>query len=156
MWKWLFAVVLLAGCMADESPENTSAPLNEPGEAVQNPSEPLKVMKKEETGQYLADSAGMTLYYYVNDQKGVSACTHHCLDEWPPFYLGSSKVPEGFSKSDFGVITRPDTGEKQSTYKGYPLYYFSRDQVAGQTNGYSADNEWYTVNNAIDRMAQAN
>lgn len=156
MWKWLFAVVLLAGCMADESPENMSAPLNEPSEAVQNPSEPLKVMKKEETGQYLADSAGMTLYYYVNDQKGVSACTHHCLDEWPPFYLGSSKVPEGFSESDFGVITRPDTGEKQSTYKGYPLYYFSRDQVAGQTNGYSADNEWYTVNNAIDRMAQAN
>lgn len=156
MWKWIIAVTLLAGCMADEEPEEMSAPMNEAQDAAQNPTGQLRVMKKEETGQYLADSAGMTLYFSIEDKEGVSTCTNHCLEEWPPFYLGSSKVPEGFSPSDFGEITREDTGKKQSTYKGYPLYYFSRDQVAGQTNGYSADDKWYTVNNAIDRMAQAN
>lgn len=148
---YVLLFLLLGGCQPDETPENMSAPMNEPEEAAQNPDTPLKVMKKEETGQYLADSAGMTLYYYMNDKKDASACTNQCLEEWPPFYIGSSKIPEGFSEFDFGVITRPDTGEKQTTYKGYPLYYFSRDQMAGQTNGYSADDKWYTVNNSIDK-----
>lgn len=150
---FVFLFMLLGGCQPNETPKNMSAPMNEPEEAAQNPANPLKVMKKEETGQYLADSAGMTLYYYMNDNQDASACTNHCLDEWPPFYMGSSKVPDGFSESDFDVITRSDTGKKQTTYKGYPLHYFSRDQMAGQTNGYSADDKWYTVNNAIDKTA---
>ncbi|OAH54316.1 MULTISPECIES: hypothetical protein [Bacillaceae] len=150
---YVLLLMLLGGCQPDEQPEKMSAPINEPQESAQSPASPLKVMKKEETGQYLADSAGMTLYYYMNDKQDASACTNHCLEEWPPFYIESSKVPEGFSESDFGVITRADTGKKQTTYKGYPLYYFSRDQVAGQTNGYSADDKWYTVNNSIDKVA---
>lgn len=158
MWKWIVLVGLLAGCRADETitPEKMSAPANDPQEAAQNPTTSLKVMEKEETGDYLADSAGMALYYHIHDKNGVSSCTNQCLEKWPPFYLGSSEIPEGFSKSDFGVITRRDTGKKQSTYKGYPLHYFSKDQMAGQTNGYSVDDEWYTVNNAIERSARAN
>ncbi|OLN21553.1 hypothetical protein BTO30_14280 [Domibacillus antri] len=150
---YVFVLFILGGCRPDEPPENMSAPINEPQEAAQNSTDSLKVMEKDETGRYLADSTGMTLYYYLNDKPGVSACTDQCLDEWPPFYIGSNKVPEDFNEADFGVITRPDTGEKQTTYKGFPLYYFSRDQVAGQTNGYSADDKWYTVNNSIERIA---
>ncbi|OMP66450.1 COG4315 family predicted lipoprotein [Domibacillus epiphyticus] len=150
---YVLLFILLSGCRPDEQPENMSAPINEPRDAAQNPSAPLKVMEREETGQYLADSAGMTLYYYLHDKRNVSTCANHCLDEWPPFYIGSSEIPEGFNEADFGVITRPDTGEKQTTYKGYPLYYFSRDQVAGQVNGYSLDDQWYTVNNSIERIA---
>jgi predicted lipoprotein with Yx(FWY)xxD motif len=108
------------------------------GEAVQT-------AKKEGTGTFLADSKGMTLYYFKNDTPGKSACAGPCAEKWPPFYVEKVTVGYGLSAGDFGAITRED-GKKQTTYKGKPLYYFSGDTKAGDTNGQGVRDVWYVVN----------
>jgi predicted lipoprotein with Yx(FWY)xxD motif len=61
-------------------------------------------------------------------------------------------LPDGSSlaAADFSVITRTD-GKKQTTYKGWPLYYFSTDgsgvvETAGLTGGNNFLNgAWYAA-----------
>jgi predicted lipoprotein with Yx(FWY)xxD motif len=79
-------------------------------------------------GQVLVDAVGMTLYEFDEDPKGASACYGTCATNWPPAKCEDAPVGE------FGVITRDD-GEKQWTYKGKPLYTFSRDKEPGDTTG---------------------
>ncbi|WHY77038.1 beta-propeller fold lactonase family protein [Neobacillus sp. WH10] len=105
----------------------------------------LQVLKSDEVGKYLADQEGMTLYYFTKDTPGISNCLGKCLEIWPPFYAENIKASEGFHKKDFGTITRED-GQKQTTYKGYPLYYFIKDQQPGDTKGQGVNNIWYIIN----------
>jgi predicted lipoprotein with Yx(FWY)xxD motif len=44
--------------------------------------------------------------------------------------------------SDFGTLTRED-GQKQTTYKGMPLYYFVADKAPGDTSGHGVREVWY-------------
>jgi predicted lipoprotein with Yx(FWY)xxD motif len=105
----------------------------------------LQVLKSDEIGKYLADASGMTLYYFLKDEPGVSNCTDECSEIWPPFFAENIKTSKGFKESDFGMITRED-GQKQTTYKGHPLYYFAKDQEAGDTNGQGVKNVWFVLN----------
>jgi predicted lipoprotein with Yx(FWY)xxD motif len=93
---------------------------------------------------YLADSAGMALYYFTKDSPGKSACSGGCLEKWPLFYAEKITPPSGTDAKDFGTITRED-GKKQTTYKGYPLYYFANDKKPGDANGQGINNVWYTI-----------
>ena len=43
-------------------------------------------------------------------------------------------VPSDLAASDFTVFTRPD-GQRQSAYKGHPLYFFAGDAAPGDTTG---------------------
>jgi predicted lipoprotein with Yx(FWY)xxD motif len=96
-------------------------------------------------GEYLTDAQGMTLYWLKTDSPGVSTCAGGCLENWPAFYRKSVAATGGLKTSDFGSITRED-GKMQTTYKGYPLYYFVKDKKAGDTNGQGARGVWYAVN----------
>lgn len=104
----------------------------------------LQVLESAEVGKYLADKEGMTLYYFKKDTPGVSNCSGKCLENWPLFYAENIKATEGFHKKDFGTITRED-GQKQTTYKGFPLYYFVKDQQAGDLKGQGVNNSWYVA-----------
>ena len=104
----------------------------------------VKVTQKEGVGNYLTDTEGMTLYWFTKDSVGQSACAGGCLEKWPVFYRDSIKSPAGTSAADFGTITRAD-GIKQTTFRGYPLYYFVKDQVAGDTTGEGVKNVWYVI-----------
>jgi len=54
-------------------------------------------------------------------------------------------VPESLRTSDFATITRTD-GSKQTTFKGWPLYFSSRDEAAGDIFGNGRDdNQWRIV-----------
>jgi hypothetical protein len=46
---------------------------------------------------------------------------------------------------DFGTIKRDD-GQMQATYKGWPLYYYIKDQVSGETAGQGVGGVWFVVN----------
>ncbi len=88
-------------------------------------------------GNYLENESGYTLYIYTSDTKnsGTSACgSGGCATVWPPFYTASIVAPSGINASAFGTITRSD-GTKQTTYMGYPLYYYVNDKAPGQING---------------------
>jgi len=45
---------------------------------------------------------------------------------------------------DFGTITRED-GKKQTTFRGYPLYYWAGDKAPGDTKGQGVGNVWYVI-----------
>jgi len=48
---------------------------------------------------------------------------------WPPVAPASGSMPSGWT-----VVTRQD-GSKQLAYSGRPLYTYTGDGAAGQTNG---------------------
>ncbi|MHC1760107.1 MAG: hypothetical protein AB9917_11445 [Negativicutes bacterium] len=106
---------------------------------------PVKVMQNG-ADLYLADSNGMTLYYFTKDASGVSACVGQCVVRWPVFYTDNVMVPAGMDANEFGAITRAD-GKKQSTFRGWPLYYWAGDKAPGQTNGQGFNGVWFYVTN---------
>jgi predicted lipoprotein with Yx(FWY)xxD motif len=107
-----------------------------------------------ELGSYLADSLGFTLYYFSNDFNGISNCTGGCLAIWPIYYAGDltqAKLTQGLDIADFATISTP-AGDKQTTYKGWPLYYYAPAvngtnvrEAAGDTKGEAVGNIWYVA-----------
>ncbi|MGG0844947.1 hypothetical protein [Peribacillus simplex] len=150
MKKWMvfsvFMMVLVLAACGNEANDSTQNDQVVSGTADEK-AVTLKLLESEPTGEYLADSKGMTLYFFKNDKSGKSNCMGVCLEKWPPFMESDFAVPKGFEKKDFGTIKREDTGEEQVTYKGFPLYYFVNDKVAGDVNGEGVKNVWYIVNN---------
>ncbi len=96
-------------------------------------------------GNYLVDGQGRTLYYFTKDAPGVSSTTGKVAANWPAFYAGEIIVPSNLDSSDFGTITRAD-GTKQTTFRGWPLYYFSKDMVVGDMKGQNIISSWFIVN----------
>lgn len=102
---------------------------------------------KEGLGSYLADADGKTLYWFMKDTSGKSACAGQCVEKWPVFFRETVTPPAGVNVNDFGFITRDD-GLKQSTFRGYPLYYFAADKKAGDTAGQGMGSSWFVIDPA--------
>jgi predicted lipoprotein with Yx(FWY)xxD motif len=100
----------------------------------------VKVAKNEKVGSYLTDAKGMTLYVFKKDTPGKSACAGDCVAKWP-LYQGQVEPTGSLKAADFGTITREDN-QKQTTYKGMPLYYFAADKAPGDTNGQGVKEVW--------------
>jgi len=77
---------------------------------------------------------GMTLYYFTKDTNSKSNATAAIVQVWPVFYAAACPVPGAAEAGDFQIITRDD-GTMQTTYLGWPLYYYAQDQAAGDTRG---------------------
>ncbi|WKN43504.1 COG4315 family predicted lipoprotein [Tunicatimonas pelagia] len=95
-------------------------------------------------GQYLTDQDGRALYFFSRDVSGNSVCNGGCAAAWPVFYTETLVVEEGLEESDFDTITRED-GERQSTYKGWPLYRFQGDSQPNVINGDGQNNHWFVA-----------
>ena len=98
-------------------------------------------------GSYLVNQSGFALYYFSDDgsENGASTCFDDCASKWPPFYAETITVPDSLRPVDFATITRTD-GSKQTTFKGWPLYLYSRDEAAGYVFGNEReDNRWHVV-----------
>ncbi len=100
-------------------------------------------------GYYLEDQNGRTLYYFARDvpASGVSNCTGTCEGIWPHFYTSTVTLPLNppviLNASDF--VTINSNGTLQTTYRGYPLYYFINDTAPGQINGQGVANAWWVM-----------
>ena len=98
-----------------------------------------------ELGKILTDGMGFTLYYFTKDAlPDTSLCTGGCVTNWPLFYAENPKLGEGLDMEDFGVIEHPEGG-MQTTYKGWPLYYWKNDLNPGETNGEGVGNVWFVA-----------
>ncbi|PWG79900.1 hypothetical protein [Pararcticibacter amylolyticus] len=95
-------------------------------------------------GDIITDNEGRALYFFSNDANGSSSCTGGCLIAWPAYYSENLKVGTGLNSSDFGTITRSD-GAKQTTYKGWPLYYYQSDTKAGDVKGDGVTDNWFVA-----------
>jgi predicted lipoprotein with Yx(FWY)xxD motif len=95
-------------------------------------------------GTILVDSQGKTLYYFANDvpASGASSCNGQCAVVWPVFSTGTITVSSPLDPADFGTITRID-GTKQTTYYGWPLYYYQGDTKPGDVNGENNLDVWF-------------
>ncbi len=134
----LFILPFLSmSCSNDDDAQNASYP-EENANAVQ--------LRTDATfGKILTDAAGKSLYFFSLDHTGESVfCVDGCIDAWPVFYTNELTLDDGLLASDFGTTTRAD-GSLQTTYKGWPLYYFSNDAEAGQINGDGANDTWYVA-----------
>jgi len=108
----------------------------------------LQMLVKEGVGYYLADSKGMTLYIFTKDQGNKNSCTGDCLKNWPIFHAAKITSPAGSDQKEYGEFTRAD-GAKQSTFKGWPLYYFAGDKAQGETKGQGVKQVWYIINPVV-------
>lgn len=105
------------------------------------PTTSVKITANATLGNIITDSAGRSLYFFAKDAGSTSACTGPCLATWPAFYKEELTHGDGLQDSDFAVITRTD-GAKQTTYKGWPLYYYSADAAAGDVKGDAFNKVW--------------
>lgn len=98
-----------------------------------------------ELGKILSDADGFTLYYFTKDAlPDTSLCTGGCVTNWPLFYAENLVAGDGLDSADFSSIDHPEGG-KQTTYKGWPLYYFKNDLNPGETNGEAVGNVWFVA-----------
>lgn len=90
----------------------------------------------------LVNASGMTLYTFDKDVagSGKSVCNGPCSSRWPPAMAAAGAKPEG----DFSIVRRDD-GTKQWAYKGRPLYQYTADEKAGDTNGDNVGDVWHIV-----------
>ena len=102
----------------------------------------LMVASDARLGNHLVDGSGRSLYYFAKDlpadgaHAAVSNCNAGCLPIWPIFGA-DSVVAQGINAADVGQITRSD-GSKQTTYQGFPLYYYAGDTAAVITSALTA------------------
>lgn len=95
-------------------------------------------------GNVLTGLAGKTLYFFAADANGQSACSGTCLEKWSTFYNEKPLLGTGLTASDFSFITRAD-GNKQTTFRGWPLYYYNADSQRGDVGGDNLANLWYVA-----------
>lgn len=108
----------------------------------------VRLSSKQGVGTYLSDASGKALYWFTKDSPGKSACTGACIDRWPLFRMDSGALPPaGLPAADFATITRED-GRMQTTFRGYPLYYFAGDSKAGDTTGQNVGGVWFLIDPA--------
>ena len=102
----------------------------------------VRLINDDTFGAILTDSDGRSLYFYSKDTKETSECLDGCREAWPIFFKNNLTFDAGLDASDFGTITRTD-GPQQTTYKGWPLYYYAGDISSGETFGNQINNIWF-------------
>jgi predicted lipoprotein with Yx(FWY)xxD motif len=139
---------------ATSIPATSSSPVSTPP-ITQPPTSPvisstipsqysIHIASKANAGNYLTDPRGRTLYYTTSDRPGYSNLPDETLGNWPVFYVADIVVPPSLNAADFGTYTR-DNKAKQTTFRGYPLYYFVQDIKAGDTFGNKLAGVWFVL-----------
>ena len=154
--------IAAAGCGGSSSsgaaPEGGTNASSEPsglygsggGSGSSNPSADAVTVKAVSSplGTILVDQDGKTLYLFEADSMNKSNCSGGCLALWPAVMAnGKTTAGSGVSAGMIGTAT----GSSQVTYAGHPLYWFSGDTAAGDTNGEGLTDfggAWYAVSPA--------
>ena len=72
-------------------------------------------------------------------------CASGCAKAWPAVVVnGDIAVGNGLDKGQFTTIARAD-GTKQLKLGKWPLYFFSGDNAAGETNGQGSGGSWFVI-----------
>ena len=143
----LLLSLAFAGCKKD-----ATTPPDDP-DAVAT----VKVASSTTLGNYLTDANGNTLYFFARDVDGANTCTSAtCNPLWPVYYEANVKVPKSLNGADFATKVTAD-GRSQTTYKGWPLYYYApaaagvyTREAPGTTGGNGVGTVWHVVNPAYN------
>jgi predicted lipoprotein with Yx(FWY)xxD motif len=141
-------ILALGACGDDDDATSTADQGSQSEEGSGSASAPASggVVQASETGlgEVLTTADGMTVYGFTVDSGGTSNCNEGCAEEWPPVTVESGELPEGLDATVFKVTQRSD-GSYQLVAGDWPLYTFSGDQAAGDTNGQGFGGVWFAV-----------
>ncbi|HET7708543.1 MAG TPA: hypothetical protein VFK50_03295 [Sphingomicrobium sp.] len=96
-------------------------------------------------GSYLVDGGGRSLYVLAGTRgmTGMNRCDRACLRVWPAAMAARPTAPgAGIDPSKLTTVQGP--WGSQLAYAGWPLYYYNRDRVPGDTTGQYARDTWGT------------
>jgi predicted lipoprotein with Yx(FWY)xxD motif len=100
-------------------------------------------------GRIVVDGRSHTLYLFMRDKHGKSACSGACAQEWPPLLTKGKPKAAGSARSSLLGTTRRADGTTQVTYRKHPLYTFVGDSgKRGSTKGEGLNffgGRWYVV-----------
>jgi predicted lipoprotein with Yx(FWY)xxD motif len=99
-------------------------------------------------GPILVNGRGHTLYLFLSDRRGTSACYGACARIWPPAIAsGTPRVGPGVAKAKLTTTRRRDH-TRQLVYNGHPLYAMDADTRAGDMEGEGFLGAWFVVSPA--------
>ena len=106
---------------------------------------PATLVNTRETsaGPIVVNSAGMTLYAFLNDTEGESSCTGECLANWPAAVIGEHD-PAVLDPALWSTVENPEAGAMLKV-GDWPLYTFAGDEAPGDVNGQEVGEVWYAV-----------
>jgi predicted lipoprotein with Yx(FWY)xxD motif len=131
-------VMVVAMLLAAPAYAHEAAPPPPPKKEA--PKVPIKFAETKR-GTVLANSDGMTLYYFDRDDSGTtSTCDGKCTEKWIPLKAVDDSKPQG----DFTVMVRNDKS-KMWAYRNRPLYTSRDDKAAGDVNGFDPANLWHVA-----------
>jgi predicted lipoprotein with Yx(FWY)xxD motif len=139
--------LLLVACGGGEEQEPSAGGGGGQGETQEETAQATIEAASTDLGEILVDPEGNTLYMFVPDQQknGKPTCYDDCASAWPPLEAsGEPTAGDGADQSLLDTARRTD-GTSQVTYGGLPLYLFSGDEAAGDTNGQGLDKVWWVV-----------
>lgn len=101
-------------------------------------------------GTVLVNAKGHTLYVFARDKHARVTCTGSCTSFWPPLkQSGTHKATaRGSAKASLIASDKNPAGGRVVTYSKWPLYTYSGDGGAGQTNGEAKNlngGRWYMI-----------
>lgn len=131
------ALVIVSACGGAGSGTAATSPTASPTPA------PAFSVADTALGKILVASNGSTLYMFKKDTDNTSTCVDACATTWPP-YVVTSAVTGMAGK--IATAARKD-GALQLTYNKQPLYFYSKDTKAGDTNGQGVGGNWFVVQN---------
>jgi predicted lipoprotein with Yx(FWY)xxD motif len=133
----LLATVLLAACGSSSSSKTSTAatsPAASTSASAATQTGLVRTASNPVHGTILVNSQGMTLYALSGETGSHFICTStQCVAIWHPLKASGLGTPSG-SVASLSTVKRPD-GTVEVTYKGMPLYTFTQDTKAGETNG---------------------
>jgi predicted lipoprotein with Yx(FWY)xxD motif len=135
-------LLLVAVACGKSSPTTspTAAPTTAASATPFSTSTTVKKTDNPTKGKILTTPDGRSLYEFDNDTSGKSNCEGQCATTWPPLTFTGNGAPTG--AAGLSTITRTD-GTKQVALDGHPLYMYSGDTKAGDTNGDGLFGKWH-------------
>lgn len=107
-------------------------------------------------GQIVVGAQGLSVYSLAKDTKdsGTSSCTAGCATTWPPVTSTSATPTVSGVTGKVGTIPAAN-GKMQVTINGMPIYYYSKDQAAGDITGQGVGGVWYLVSPSGEMIKSA-
>jgi predicted lipoprotein with Yx(FWY)xxD motif len=93
----------------------------------------------------LTNAQGLSLYYRTSDAPPSTVCSGGCASAWPPLTTSGSGAPTSAASLPGKLTVVADTNGNQVEYDGHPLYTYTGDTAAGQTNGEGVGGVWHVV-----------